>query len=341
MLDSILRILPLLGIIFLVLLCIIIVFLLLVLFSPIRYRLSGKNDAEAFCFSVRANWLLGLLRVRYAYPQPGRLTVKVLWFTLYDSGAERQEEKKTDSKKTNERDKAKTHSETVASAAACNTENSGNIRNAENTVYTENTGNISNTGNNNNTDCIRDSRNDAANEQPKEPSENQTEEDGQDTNWISGKIEKIKFTIRSTYDKIKNIWENITYYVTLLQEEESHLLFAHVMKRLVRMLRNIRPRKLRVKILFGTGAPDTTGYAFGIYCMFSTALGSDVVVTPDFERTVLEGELDATGTITSAVLVWHFLRVVLDKKFWKFIDKLKKGKEPAGTIRAETKTTRE
>lgn len=386
MLDIILQILPWLGIILLVLLCIIAVFLLLILFSPVRYKISGKKDAEAFSLSARANWLFGLLRVRYAYPEPGKLTVKLLWFMLYDSEAGEHEEKATAPEKAKDKEKAekkekrkekkakgkvkakkntagkakdKTEvilekrsegkSDTVTLTAAGNSENAdntensgnagktGNIKNIENAENTENTVNTDNidktadTGESEYTDTFQ-------NEQSIESSETHERENSQGANWVSGKIEKIKFKICSVYDKIKKIWGNITYYISLIREEETHLLFSHTMKSLGRILRNIRPKKLRVNVLFGTGTPDITGYAFGIYCMLSLALGSGVVVTPDFEHTVLEGDLEATGTITSAVLAWHFLRVILDKRFWKFIDKLKKGGEPAGTAGTETNT---
>lgn len=339
MLDIILQILPVLGIILLVLLCIIIVFLMLVLFFPVSYKISGKKDAEAFSLSAGANWLFGLLRVRYAYPEPGNLTVKLLWIMLYDSGTVEHEEKAADKEKAKEKTKQKNkdktkektevisekrsenHSDTVSQTTAGNTENTGKTSNTENTSNTEES----------------KSTNAPRKDQSQESSENHEGEDYRGSSWISEKFEKIKFTICSAYDKIKKIWENISYYVFLLQEEETHLLFYHAMKRIGRVFRHIRPRKLRVNVLFGTEAPDTTGYAFGVYGMFSPMLGPGVIVTPDFERAILEGDFDATGTITSVVLVWHFLRVILDKKLWRFIDKLKKGKEPVDTFETETK----
>lgn len=392
MLDIVLQILPVLGIILLVLLCVIIVFLLLVLFFPVNYKIFGKKDTEDFTLSAKVNWLSGLFRIRYAYPEPGRLTVKILWFMLYDSGTVDRKEKATDKekdkakKKTKDKGKDKDNSndkaedkaedktkditkdkakdktkaisqkqsedrpDIVSQAAADNMEDAENIENIENIASTHDTNNADSTDNAdnedytdniNNTDNTKASRSSDASrkEQSQESSENQAGEDGQGSNRVSEKIEKIKFTICSTYDKIKKIWENITYYVFLLQEEETHLLFSHVMKRVRRILGNIRPRKLRVNILFGTGAPDTTGYAFGVYGMFSPVLGPGVIVTPDFERAVLEGDFYATGTITSVVLVWHFLKVIIDKKFWRFIDKLKTGREPVDTLAREPADT--
>ena len=327
MLDIIFQILPVLGIILLVSLCVIFVFLLLVLFFPVSYKVSGKKDTEAFFLSARVNWLLGLLRIRYAYPEPGRLTVKLLWIMLYDSKAVEHKEKTTEK----EKNKTKKVSQTAAD-------------NTENTAGTHDTNNANSTGSADNADYAENTEESQYSEtspkvQSQESSKSHAGDDGQGSNRVFQKIEKIKFTICSTYDKIKKIWENITYYVFLLQEEETHQLLSHVMGRVKSIFRNIRPRKLKVSILFGTGAPDTTGYAFGVYGMFSPVLGPGVIVTPDFERAVLEGDFYAAGTITSVILVWHFLKVIIDKKFWRFIDKLKTGRKPVDTSAREPADT--
>lgn len=137
------------------------------------------------------------------------------------------------------------------------------------------------------------------------------------------KIEKIKYTILNIYDKIKEIWKNISYYTALLQEEDTGRLFAHVKLRVFKILKSIRPRHIRADVLFGTGAPDTTGYAYGMYCMLSPFLGDKFLVTPDFERAVLEGNLKVSGHITVFVVLINAVRLLLDKKFHWFISRLK------------------
>lgn len=304
MLDISLQILSVLGIILLVLLCVIVAIIFLVLFFPVSYKISGKKDAEAFWLSIKADWLFGLFRVRYAYPEPGRATVKLLWFMLYDSGvAESTTEDDTAEKKTEER------SEPDSEAAV------------RDTVGAEENGQTT----------------DLSETQAEESTEKNGENNGEDSEGISKKIEKIKFTIYSTYDKIKKIWQNISYYVILLQEEETHQLFSHAMNRLGRVFKHIRPRKFEAEIVFGTGAPDTTGYAYGVYGMLSPTLGPGVVVTPDFVDAVFEGKFDSTGYITSAVLAWQFLKVILDRRLWRFWDKLKtgRGSDDGATVGAD------
>ena len=293
MLDILLQILSVLGIVLLVLLGLLVVAVLLVLFFPVTYRVDGKRSPDELVLNAKANWLCGLLRVRYSYPEPGELTVKLLWFSLFKS--EQKQEKPKDTS-------AKEHT-----AEEKNTE-----RNSEPDRHEPE----SHKSDEYRKEHIQGAQKEGAKESSDDTSESKV-------TLISKKIEKLKYTISGIYDKIKKIWQNISYYAELLKEEETRLLFSHAKLRLWKILKSIRPRKLRADILFGTGSPDTTGYAFGVYAALSPTLGPYVAVTPDFERAVLQGEFEAAGHIMAAVLVWHFLRVILDKRLWRLLDKLK------------------
>ena len=79
--------------------------------------------------------------------------------------------------------------------------------------------------------------------------------------------------------------------------------------------------------MFGTGSPDTTGYAYGVYGMLSPSLGNRLMVTPDFTRAVLEGDLDIAGRITVFTIIWNGMKVLLDKKLRRFVQKMKAGRK--------------
>lgn len=160
---------------------------------------------------------------------------------------------------------------------------------------------------------------------PSEAIEPDAAEESPSSNKILKKIEKIKYTISNIYDKIKEIWENITYYAELLKEENTKVLFRHVTMRVGKILRSIRPRHLKADIIFGTGSPDTTGYAYGVYGMLSAVLGPKVIVVPDFEQAILKGELQFSGHITVWVLLINALKLFFDPKLHLFIEKVKAG----------------
>ncbi len=335
MLTVILKILSILGILLLVLLGVLFSAILLVLFVPVTYRVRADRqetvpdgdgrpaDSPLMHIAVKADWLLGVLRVRFMYPDPGTVKVKALCFTLFDSGAGHEttetrkktaEQRKPSEQKDEAGQETASEQKDVAGQETA-TEQKGADRQeqasgqkkaegpppaAQQPVY----------------GADRDEKTSFGEKsRPKqEPKQNEKQ----------NIIEKIRYTFRRICAKIKELWENFAYYKEVLLCEDTRGLAQHTLMRTGKVLKSIRPRKLRADILFGTGSPDTTGYAFGIYGMFCSWLGKWVTVTPDFERAVLAGELDAAGHITIFQLLWHGLRLVTDRRLRELVDKLRR-----------------
>lgn len=307
MLDIVLNILAIIGIILLILLAVLLVVLLLVLFFPITYRAYGNKYPEKLAAWVKANWLFGVLRVRFYYPEPGNLTVKLLWFTLFDTAHPKEAQPK-------EQDGAK--SVTGALSESTVSEQDMNKEHKETSLVTDgaDTGTTMSGGTDNHA---------SRQEQATSSTEDIDAQKKGLKHWFSSRYEKIRYTIQKIYDKIKHIWENIIFYKRLLQDEQTVALVRHACFRLGRILKSIRPRKIKGELLFGTGAPDTTGYAFGIYGMLLPWLGKHINVTPDFTQSILEGDLYVAGHITVFQLLRHTLMVLLDKRLRLLIHRLK------------------
>ena len=289
MLDIIWKILGVLGIILLILLCVIIVLLLLVLFYPVTYRVAGTKNSEAIKIKVKINWLLGLLRGRFLYPEPGNFVVKLLWFTLYDSSLASKE----DGAKENVNEKAQKVQSVEREATPKDAELEPDITEDRRTQEIQ-------------ADNISENV-------TTEPEETNTSPKGI-KGFLTAKYEKIKYTILKIYDKIKHIWENFTFYRDLWKDEQTQKLLEHAIFRLKKILRNIRPRRLKADIVFGTGEPDTTGYALAVYGILSPMLGKHVNITPDFEQSILQGEFYMAGHITIFQVIFHSLMIVFDKR---------------------------
>lgn len=90
--SVILKILSILGIILLCLLALALLTVLLVLFCPVVYRGGGTARPGEYRAWFRFRWLFGLARGTYTYPEDGRLRVKALWLTVYDSGGRHKSE---------------------------------------------------------------------------------------------------------------------------------------------------------------------------------------------------------------------------------------------------------
>ena len=121
----------------------------------------------------------------------------------------------------------------------------------------------------------------------------------------------------------------MSYYAGVLREDNTVALWKHVRLRLGKVLWAIRPRRINGSLVFGTGAPDTTGYLFGVYGMLSPLLHYSLCVTPDFTQQILEGNIDISGRITLWTLTWNGLKLFLDKKLRLFIQKMKAGRREA------------
>ncbi len=126
-------------------------------------------------------------------------------------------------------------------------------------------------------------------------------------------------------DKLVGMKEKIQYYINIFQEQETKELLAHCKVRIVKILKSIRPRKLVFRGTVGFATPDTTGYLYGGYCMISSYLGKNVILTPDFENEIVDVSGSLKGHITVFVLAWNALRIYLDKRLMRLIRKLKKG----------------
>ena len=361
MLDICLKLLAILGILLLILLGLFLLVLLLVLFCPVTYRVRGRKDAESLDLSVKIKWLAGFLSARYRYPEPGRMKVKLLCFPLYDmkippdKAADAGKEKASSGEMPDaEKEKASPGEETNAGAknsaqkllqaetaeeAEDSKERTADHSGNESEPNTEDkaaggTGAVRETAEEgrDGTDGTEEASDteDIAGQEEADGTEEAAGDAGTESNSgkagkLFEKIKKIKYTIQGIYDKIKRIWENISYYTALLREEDTKELFAHAMHVSGKILKSIRPRRIKADIVFGTGSPDTTGYLYGAYCMLTASMRhKEFLVTPDFERRIFQGEFDLAGHVCMGVLLLNGLRLLMDKKLHIFIGKIKK-----------------
>lgn len=324
--DVILRILSVIGITLLILLATAFTLILLLLFWPITYRVTGEKGPEGMWVTARADWMFGIFRARFSYPEPGIFTAKLLWKNLIKEkkqGAEEDTEGPEDGNAggtgdgAESREAATDRTDGSEDASGGGTAGEAPVDSAESREAAADR-----------TDGSEDASGGGAD------GEDARDADGDGDTGEKGiffeKFRKIKYTILKIYDKIKEVWANLTYYTDLLREEDTALLWGHVKLRLYRILKNIRPRHIRADVLFGTGAPDTTGMVFGAYCMLLPVLGKGICVSPDFERAVLEGNIDVRGHITLYTLTWNALRLLLDRRLHLFVKKMKNGRKTNG-----------
>lgn len=81
---------------------------------------------------------------------------------------------------------------------------------------------------------------------------------------------------------------------------------------------------MKVDFIVGTGDPASTGQILAIHGMLYPIIGETVHISPDFEKPRLEGEFYIRGRVRFVVAFAAVLRIILDKKTWRFVRRLKK-----------------
>ena len=295
-----LLILKIIGILLLVILGLLLVLILLLLFVPFCYRAEGSYYEAKPYVMARVRYLFPLLQVLVKYEQENlEGKVKVFGFTVYDFFDKKEESPK----------------EPVA----------------EETVTTDAT-----------TDATTDTSADtlpvtetkSSDVEPETSEQEKAESEDSDEEENLTLIEKIKLFIETIKEKIKAflqkirdirdkgiaIREKVSYYYDIWQQDYTQRAFHTAKKTLYKLWKSIRPRKGLVKFHFGTGDPGSTGQMCGYIGMLYPFIGKYVMIEPDFENKIYEGDFYLKGHITLFV----FLKVAWVVLFDKDIKKLRK-----------------
>ncbi len=341
MLGVLWKILFVIGWILLAVLLLLLTVLLLVLFYPVTYVGQGKRDEESMEAWVKFRWLLGLVRAEYRYPDPGSLVVKVLGIKLFDS---KSDGSKAQGAGAPGSDASGTKASEAGNAGSEASERGANpaktVQAGENPDQPQDgTGQA---GENPDQAEERTAQAEKSAGQPGGTQDQSQEGAGQtqadapesqgSTEAIRSKAEQLRQTAEGLTGTFRQILSNLQYYLELLREEDTTGLLAHGFFRLGRMLRSLRPRQVSGNLYFSAGSPDTTGYCMALYGMLFPILGNHLVVTPDFESDsfVLTGELYLKGRMRASVFLYHIVRVLLDRRLYSRIKKIKKGGQKNG-----------
>lgn len=302
MLSSVLHVLAIIGIVLLCIIAFLLVVLLAVLFAPIRYRLYVEKEdgwkKENIHIRADISWLAGIIRVKARFFEPQILKVKVLFFTVFDLFKEKKE--KRQSKKTLKRQKTDQKTEKSTVNEKSKVQNSA----AEKVPPEEKT-------------PAQDAEEETAG----------TEETGKSPS-LRERLEKIRYTICSIYDKIKATKETAGYYKELLQSEEFKSCLSFVTGKTGKLLRHILPKRIRGYLLFGTGQPDQTGYILGMISIIWGMRGYDKFhIEADFERQIVEGKIQCKGRLRLATVGILALQIYQKKELKELISKWKREEE--------------
>ncbi len=291
MLHVLFLILKIIGIILAVLLGAVLFALLLVLFVPVRYRADFQAE-DGFRAHGALTWLFRFLSVLADF-EDGAFSVKLKVCGITIKGAAKKAAPDEDAFSAREEDeRLSEHAEEAEKGTEEAKEDPPSHRESRDTK--EKTGQ----------DSSEDPDGTEASRQKKHRKKKRHFS-------LFQKIQNLKCTFRRICVKIKQIREKIRETKEFVLDERTKAAVRLCLGELGRLLRKLRPRKLRGELYFGMEDPALTGQILGGISIFYPFFMDNVKVIPNFEERCLAGELFIKGRLrllTVALIAWRLWR---------------------------------
>lgn len=286
MLHILLLILKIIGI---VLLAILVVALLL-LFLPVSYKLEGRKDENVQYIKLRGGWLFHIIHFSFTYDEDIDYGIRIFGFKIIGKKEEQQDE---------------TEEKNYSANESINDYNSTEPRNDEIQKIIE-------------------------------QDEERASDDKQ--TFPREKVERLKkllFQCKALFvrivNKIKDILKNIqdTYHsfqevMLFLKSEETKTAYNYVKEKIIKLIRHMKPRRIRGQVAFGYDSPDKTGQTLGMIGMVCSAAKINLKhfnIIPDFENKRFEGKFLAKGYFLVGVAGLYLLQMYMKKEVREILDR--------------------
>lgn len=299
-------------------LILLLVLILVVLFFPISYRISGKKNAEGFFLKAKATWLFGLVRVFYELPEPKEVVIKIAWFTL--GGSKPQKKSKKKSKKTSNKKQKQEGAQPESSVQEAtgepdidqNEPQCANDTQPEEALDSSPEGSAKEESAKEDTAKEESAKEESAKESAKEASVHEDAAKEESSNEKPGKKTKKGF-------QIGDLKKQVAFYKELWEEPDTKPFVKEALRRILRVLKNLLPRKITGFIRFGAETPDVTGYVYGCYCTFRALYPKRITLelVPDFEQKILQAEFQVKGWFNVFMILLDALCLLFDKRLKK------------------------
>ena len=287
----VLNILKYLGLSFLFLLIFFLIVLLLILFFPVSYKGTLKKNENVFNAYIKASWLFGFVRILYQYPKDKIPIIKILFFKVDLTG--KPKAKKRKNKNITKKNDNKNSSD-IAFDSIGKDDSADDKKNKSESKSTE-------------TEKI---------------SKDIETKDSKRQNIFTKLVYKIKYEIKKIYDKIIQIWNNISKYVDIIKDPSNSELLPFLLKKFTDSFKELIPKKISGEIVFGFKEPDRTGYIYGLYSMLSGFISSELKVVPDFTKSVFFADIKFKGHSTVYKFTGIILSILFDKRIRKIYKNL-------------------
>lgn len=345
----VLLILKIIGIVLLSIIGLLLLLILLMVFWPFSYRIKAHKDAENFNVAVRILWLLGILTATVIYDREAKLKIRVLGIPVFKLQIWPTEEKKTQTEGTTADEENKKEMQENGDFLAeeeTNAENSEvpKVTDADNEADTGgktadladdyvSEGEFFDDGYEDSEMLSEEDIDREIEERLADDSEEEAFEKLPLVKKIKAFIRKIKELILKLRDKCYNIKDSIQqfinkikkrykdakYYYKLLQHPSVKPALMKLWSVVKKMLKHIRPRRLKATVEYGSGDPASTMKVYGYYCMIYPFYGKQIKFTPDMENKVLNLDASLSGRFQVFRMMWLGWTLFADRNIRKLI----------------------
>lgn len=144
--------------------------------------------------------------------------------------------------------------------------------------------------------------------------ETQDKSDSKKTKKQKKKIfEKIKYTFRDFYDKIKSLTKKKEELQAFLTNEIHQSSWSRLRQEIWRLLKFLKPKRLVLNIHFGFEDPSVTGKVLAALSMLYPFYLHHVNLEPEFDEKILEGNAYIKGTVRGLHLLIILCNLFFDK----------------------------
>lgn len=138
---------------------------------------------------------------------------------------------------------------------------------------------------------------------------------------VTEKADKVKQKAVEGIDKAQI---KIDHVVKFFEKPFTQKTIARGKKLLVKVIKSIKPKKSRADIVFGMGSPADTGAMMGKIAFIYPYTYKWLNITPDFYRKGVEGTIDLKGKLRLASIIFPALRILLSRDFKRTMKLAKK-----------------
>lgn len=309
MVHILLLILKIIGIILLTVLAL----CLLVLFFPVTYRGKGEFHGKVYCIDLKCGWLFHLLHFGGRFSNEKNIAkIRILGVPINLLKDKSESEKKRNSKKNKEKHKKRKKEKTSVEEKISEKQVGEEQRRKEQTNQSQSE------------DLKKqsESRDLKKQSERKEGGKTFADKIKDFCRMILRFAKKIKEAVKKAVKDIKGAYnkaKEIKAFITANTTKEAY----RYGKRIVfKVLKHIFPRKIKAKLHFGFEQPDVTGKTLGYIAMILSTFhinAKRISVVPDFDKKVIEGNINIKGHFFVGILLIDGLRFYFKKEIHDII----------------------